>query len=49
VNERALRRGHGIRSGLEDTAVLPDGRIAADNAELIRAAVHLVATAERRP
>jgi uncharacterized protein (DUF849 family) len=48
VNERALRRGHGIRTGLEDTGVLPDGRVAADNAELIGAAIRLraaVATA----
>jgi uncharacterized protein (DUF849 family) len=45
VNERALRRGHGIRTGLEDTAVLPDGRLAADNAELVRAAARLYAAA----
>ena len=25
VNERGLRRGHGIRTGLEDTTLLPDG------------------------
>jgi uncharacterized protein (DUF849 family) len=41
VNERALRRGHGIRTGLEDTVVLPDGRLAADNGELVAAAVAL--------
>ena len=41
VNRRALERGHGIRTGLEDTPVLPDGRLAADNAELVRAAVRL--------
>jgi uncharacterized protein (DUF849 family) len=46
VNERALRRGHGIRSGLEDTAVLRDGRIAANNAELIRAAAYLLASVD---
>jgi uncharacterized protein (DUF849 family) len=38
VNERALGRGHGIRTGLEDTPVLPDGRPAPDNAALVRAA-----------
>lgn len=38
VSERALRRGHGIRTGLEDTTVLADGRPAAGNAELVRAA-----------
>jgi uncharacterized protein (DUF849 family) len=38
VNERAASRGHGIRTGLEDTTVLPDGSRAADNAELVRAA-----------
>lgn len=26
VSERALRRRHGIRTGLEDTTFLPDGR-----------------------
>ena len=41
VNRRALERGHGIRTGLEDTTVLPDGRLAADNADLVRAAVRL--------
>ena len=41
VNERGLRRGHGIRTGLEDTPVLPDGRLAADNAELVGAATRL--------
>ena len=38
VNERAHERGHGIRTGLEDTTVLPDGRPPADNAELVRVA-----------
>jgi uncharacterized protein (DUF849 family) len=41
VNRRALGRGHGIRTGLEDTTVLPDGRLAADNADLVQAAVRL--------
>jgi uncharacterized protein (DUF849 family) len=43
VNERALRRGHGIRTGLEEVAVLPDGRDAPDNAALVRAAVAMMA------
>jgi uncharacterized protein (DUF849 family) len=43
VNERALARGHGIRTGLEDTIVLPDGTMTADNADLVRAAVELMA------
>ena len=38
VNRRAARRGHGIRTGLEDTPVLPDGRLASGNAELVAAA-----------
>jgi uncharacterized protein (DUF849 family) len=42
VNERALRRGHGIRTGLEDTTVLPDGRPAPDNAALVRAAAAIL-------
>ena len=43
VTERALGRGHGIRTGLEDTTVLPDGRPAADNATLVRAAAAMMA------
>ena len=42
VNERALLHGHGIRTGLEDTIVLPDGRVASDNAELVRAAALMI-------
>jgi uncharacterized protein (DUF849 family) len=42
VNERAVRRGHGIRTGLEDTPVLADGGLAEDNADLVRAAVEMV-------
>lgn len=38
VSLRGLRRGHGFRTGLEDTTVLPDGRLAANNAELVRTA-----------
>jgi uncharacterized protein (DUF849 family) len=43
VMERAITRGHGIRVGLEDTTVLPDGRLAADNAELVRTAAAMLA------
>lgn len=39
VLDRALERGRDVRVGLEDTLVLPDGRPARDNAELVAAAV----------
>jgi uncharacterized protein (DUF849 family) len=42
VNQRALARGHGIRTGLEDIPFLPNGEPAKDNAELIRAALCLI-------
>lgn len=42
VNRRALDRGHGIRTGLEDVTLLPDGTQARDNAELVAAAVRLI-------
>ena len=45
VNRRAVGRGHGIRTGLEDTPVLPDGRTASGNAELVAAAAALLAEA----
>jgi uncharacterized protein (DUF849 family) len=44
VSERAARRGHGIRTGLEDTTVMPDGTPAKDNAELVREAKRLLAS-----
>ena len=43
VNRRAIARGHGIRTGLEDTPVLPNGSLAADNAALVRAAAAMIA------
>jgi uncharacterized protein (DUF849 family) len=43
VNRRAIERGHGIRTGLEDTPFLPDGRVASGNGELVAAAASLVA------
>lgn len=42
VTRRAVARGHGIRTGLEDVTVLPDGSPAPDNAALVRAAVELL-------
>ena len=44
VCEWALARKHGIRTGLEDTTVLPNGRPAVDNAELVGAAVAMIRT-----
>lgn len=41
VNRWAATR-HAIRTGLEDTPVLPDGRIASGNGELVAAAVALL-------
>lgn len=42
VNARAIRRGHGIRTGLEDTPVLPDGRVAEGNGDLVATAAMLL-------
>lgn len=42
VNRYGISRGHGIRTGLEDTPLLPDGSLAAGNGELIAAAVRLL-------
>ena len=44
VNRRGLERGHGIRTGLEDTTLLPDGKQARDNADLVAAAARLIRT-----
>ena len=44
VNRRGLERGHGIRTGLEDITLLPDGRPARDNADLVAAAARLIRT-----
>jgi uncharacterized protein (DUF849 family) len=49
VNERGARRGHGVRTGLEDVLVLPDGQPAADNASLVTAAVALLRAAGVEP
>ncbi len=42
VMERGVARGHGIRVGLEDTTVLPDGRRAAGNGELVSVAAEML-------
>jgi uncharacterized protein (DUF849 family) len=44
VNRRGLFRGHGIRTGLEDITLLPDGTAARDNADLVAAAARLIRT-----
>jgi uncharacterized protein (DUF849 family) len=46
VMERAVPRGHGIRVGLEDTTVLPDGRKPEGNGELVRAAAAMLAAGQ---
>jgi uncharacterized protein (DUF849 family) len=48
VNRRALSRGHGVRTGLEDTPVLPNGRPASGNGELVAAAASMLASAEHQ-
>lgn len=47
VLEAAVALGRDIRVGLEDTLVLPDGRGARDNAELVSAAVRIAETVPR--
>ncbi len=42
VIRAAVAMGQDFRVGLEDTTVLPDGRVAAGNGELVAAAVRLV-------
>ncbi len=49
VSERGLRRGHGMRTGLEDCLFLPDGQAARDNASLVTAAVALMRAAGVAP
>jgi uncharacterized protein (DUF849 family) len=44
VCRRAIGLGHGIRTGLEDTTVLPDGQPARDNPDLVRVAAQMLAT-----
>ena len=47
VNQRGLDRGHGIRTGLEDITLLPDGGPARDNADLVAAAARLIRSSGR--
>jgi uncharacterized protein (DUF849 family) len=47
VNRRGLDRGHGIRTGLEDVTLLPDGTDARDNADLVAAAALLIRAYQR--
>lgn len=46
--EESIARGYGVRIGLEDTLVMPDGRVARDNAELVTEAVRRVRAAGSR-
>ena len=46
VIRAAVAMGQDFRVGLEDTTVLPDGRVAAGNGELVAAAVRLAAAEE---
>ena len=46
VVSAAADAGVDVRVGLEDTLVLPDGRVAANNAELVAAAVKMVGSHE---
>jgi len=48
VNRRALTRGHGIRTGLEDVAVLPDGTPTRSNGQLVEAARRMIAEVKGR-
>jgi uncharacterized protein (DUF849 family) len=43
--EESIARGYGVRIGLEDTLVMPDGRVARDNTELVTEAVRRVRAA----
>lgn len=43
VMARAAERGYGIRAGLEDTTMLPNGEPAPDNASLVRLGARMLA------
>ncbi len=45
----AIRLGRDIRVGLEDTTVLPDGRVAGGNGALVEAAGRLAAELSHSP
>jgi uncharacterized protein (DUF849 family) len=42
VNRFGIERGYGIRTGLEDTPVLPNGRVAPGNRELVAAGAMMI-------
>jgi hypothetical protein len=42
--DEAIARGYDVRVGMEDTLLMPDGRIARDNTELIKEAVRRIGT-----
>ena len=42
--EHAFARGYSTRVGLEDASAFPDGRVANSNADLVKAAVKLLAS-----
>ena len=44
--ELAARLGYDTRTGFKDTLRLPDGSFAESNAQLVRAARHIVSTTE---
>jgi uncharacterized protein (DUF849 family) len=46
--DEALARGYDIRIGLEDTLVMPDGKVARDNVELVTEAVRRGQAASER-
>jgi len=46
--DESIARGYEVRIGLEDTLVMPDGRVARDNTELVREAVRRVRAAGSR-
>jgi uncharacterized protein (DUF849 family) len=49
VNRRAVDKGHGIRTGFEDITLLPDGRPAKDNADLVAEAVKMMGSSNAGP
>ena len=46
--DEAIARGYDVRIGLEDTLVMPDGRIAKDNVDLVSEAVRRVRAIRKR-
>jgi uncharacterized protein (DUF849 family) len=47
MSELAARRRYETRTGFEDTLRLPDGSLAASNADLVRAARAIILKADR--